>query len=65
MEKSFSYGVVIRDKMRNCNKYTKEFSCDGSDELVNQKQDFSSNLNELKTQPPDECGHMLPCYKTI
>ena len=46
--------------MRNCNKCTKYILCDGCDKLVNQKKKFSANLNELKRQPPNEFGHMLP-----
>ena len=60
MEKSFSLGVVIPHKMRNCNKCTKDFLRDDCDELVNQNEDLSANLNELKRQPPIEFGHMLP-----
>ena len=55
-KKSFSQGVAIRHKMRNCNKCTKDILCDDCDKLVNQK-------NELKKQPPDdEFSHMLPKF---
>ena len=47
-KKSFSYGVVIPHKMRNCNKCTKDTLCDGCDKLVNQNKKFSAKLNELK-----------------
>ena len=47
-EKSFSQGVVIPHKMGNCNNCTKGFLCDDCDNLVNQRKEFSANLNELK-----------------
>ena len=50
--------------MRNCNKCTKDLLCDNCDKLVNQRKDFSAKLNELKQQPPNENGHMLPKYIT-
>ena len=51
--------------MRKCTECTTAFRCDNCDELVNQRKEFSANLNELKRQAPDdEFGHMLPKYKT-
>ena len=64
-EKSFSQGVVIPHKLRNCTDCQKDILCDGCDSLVNQKKEFSANLNELKREPPNEFGHMLPKYITI
>ena len=64
MEKSFSFGVVMPHKMRNCNKYAKDFLCDGCDKTVSQNKHFSSNLNEIKREAPNELGHMLPKYAT-
>ena len=61
-KKSFSMGVVIPHKMKNCNKCVKDISCDGCDKLVNQRKEISANLNELKREPPIEFGHMLPKY---
>ena len=55
-------GVVIPHKMRNCNKCTKDTLCDDCDKLVNQNKEFSANLNEVKRQPPNDFGHMLPKY---
>ena len=43
-KKSFSMGVVIPHKMRNCNKYPKEILCDDCDKLVNQNKEFSANV---------------------
>ena len=60
LKKSFSHGVVVPHKKRNCNEYTKDLLCDGCDKLVNQRKEFSANLNELKREPPNEFGHMLP-----
>jgi len=63
-KKSFSQGVVIPHKMRNCNKCTKDVLCDDCDKLVNQRKEFSANLNELKREKPNNHGHMLPKYIT-
>ena len=62
-KKSFSVGVVIPHKMRNCANCQKDILCDDCDILVNQKNEFSANLNELKRQAPDDkFGRMLPKY---
>ena len=50
--------------MRNCNKCGRDILSDGCDKLVNQNKDFSANLKELKWQPPNEFGRMLPKYIT-
>ena len=63
-KKSFNMGVVIPHKMKNCNKCIKDVLCDGCDKLVNQRKEFSANLNEIKRQPPFKIGHMLPKYIT-
>ena len=63
-KKSFSMGVVIQHKMRNCNKCSKDILCDGCDDLVNQNKEFSANLNQLKRQARNENGYMLPSYET-
>ena len=63
-KKSFSQGVVIPHKMKNCNKCTKGILCDDCDKLVNQNKEISANINELKRKPPNEFGHMLPKYIT-
>ena len=64
MEKSFSYGVIVPHRIRNCNKCTEDILCDGCDKLVNQTVELSANLNEVKRQAPNEFGHMLPKYIT-
>ena len=56
-------GVVIRHKMRDCNKCRKDVLCIECDKIVNQNKEFSANLNELKRQAPDENGYILPLYK--
>ena len=61
-KKSFSQGVVIPHKMRNCHYCKKDILCDICDELVNQNKEFSANLNELKREKPNDFGHMLPKY---
>ena len=65
LKKSFSLGVVIPHNLRSCNKCLKNVLCDGCDELVNHRKEFSANLNELKGQAPNEYGHILPWYTTI
>ena len=59
---SFSQSVVIPHKMKNCSDCTKDISCDNGDKLVNQNNEFSAYVNELKREPPNEFGHMLPKY---
>ena len=61
-KKSFSQGVVIPHKMRNCSDCKKDVLCEICDNLVNQKKEFSANLNELKRQPPNDFGYTLPKY---
>ena len=61
-KKSFSQGVVIPHKKRNCSNCTKDILCDDCDNLINQKKEFSANLNELKREKPNNLGHMLPKY---
>ena len=50
--------------MRNCSDCKKYILCDNSDKLVNQRKKFSANLNELKREPPNDFGCMLPKYIT-
>ena len=57
-KEGFSHGVIIPHKMRKCNKCTKDILCDDCDKLVNQKKEFSANLNQSKREPPNEYGHM-------
>ena len=61
-KKSFSQGVVIPHKMRNCNNCTKDLLCDDCDKLVNQNKEVSANLNELKREKPNDFVYMLPKY---
>ena len=61
-KKSFSQGVVIPHKMRNCTDCQNDLLCDDCDKLVNQRKEFSANLNELKREKPNDLGHMLPKY---
>ena len=61
---SFSMGVVIPHKIRNCVDCKEDNLCDNCDKLVNQKKEFSASRNELKREPPNEFDHMLPKYVT-
>ena len=58
-KKSFSQGFVIPHKMGSCTKCKKDILCGECDKLVNQRKEFSANLNEIKRQAPNEFGHML------
>ena len=60
-KKSFSQDIIPH-KMRNCSDCTTDSLCDSCDKLVNQKKEFSANLNELKRERPNDFGHMLPKY---
>ena len=31
--------------------------------MINENKEFEANLNELKRQPPNQFGYMLPYYK--
>ena len=42
-KKSFSQGVIIPHKMRNCNDCKKDHLCDDYDKLVNQKERILSH----------------------
>ena len=35
-------------KLTNCDKCPKDILCENCDKLVNQRKEFSANLNELK-----------------
>ena len=60
-KKSFSQGVVIPHKMRNCNKCSKNQLCDVGDKLVNQNR-FLSNFNDLKRK---NLMNLVICYLSI
>ena len=47
-KKSFSYGIVIPHKMRDCKKCSENVSCDDCDKLKNQNREISANLNQKK-----------------
>ena len=61
-KKSFSQGVIILHKMRKCSDCKKDILCDNCDKLVNQRKEFSANLNEFKREKPNDFGQMLPKY---
>ena len=47
-KKSFKMGVVIPHKKRKCGDSEKDSLCENCDKLVNQNEEVSANLNELK-----------------
>ena len=63
-KKSFSHGVLIPHKMKNCTNGEKDILCDECDKLVKRNKEFSANLIGLKGQSPNELRHMLPKYIT-
>ena len=58
-KKSFSQGIVLPHKMKNCINCKKDSVCDECDKLVNQRKEFSAKINEIKPEAPNEFGHML------
>ena len=58
--KSFSQGVVIPHKMRNCSDCKKDILCDECEKLVNQRKNSQLILYEIKRE---DFSHMLPKYK--
>ena len=58
-------GVVKPHRMRKCSESIRDTLYEKRDGLVNQKKDFTPNLNELKREAPNDFGYMLPKYKTI
>ena len=61
-KKSFSQRISIPHKMRSCSDCKKDILCESCDKLVNQRKEFSANLNDLKRERPNVFGHMLPKY---
>ena len=49
--------------MKNCGECEIDSPCDRCDKLVNQRKEFSANLNELKREPP-LFRYTLPKYIT-
>ena len=49
-KKSFSQGVLILHKTRDCNDCKKDLLCDECDKLVNQRKEFPAKFNELNEQ---------------
>ena len=64
-KKSFSCGVTIPLNMRKCTDCRKDILCDGCDKLVNQNEEFSASLNEIKREAPNDFVHLLPKYITV
>ena len=61
---SFGQVVIIPHKMKKCSECKQDFLCESCDNLVNQKKEFSANLNEMKRERRNDFGHMLPKYIT-
>ena len=61
-KKSFDNGVIIPKKMRFCNKCNNIKMCDKCNNQTNENKEFEANLNLLKRDKPNDCGHMLAYY---
>ena len=61
-KKSFDNGITIPAKMRFCNKCNDKKLCDKCNNQINENKEFEANLNLLKRDKPNDCGHMLPYY---
>ena len=61
-KKSFDNGVIKPKKMRFCNKCNNIKMCDICNNQINENEEFEANLNLLKRDKPNDCGHMLPYY---
>ena len=48
--------------MRFCNECNDNKMCIKCNNQINENKEFEANLNELKRQPPNEFGYMLPYY---
>ena len=54
---------MILTKMRFCNNCTDKTFFNRCNSQVNENKDFEANLKEVKRQPPNQVGHLLPLYK--
>ena len=61
-KESFDSGIIIPTRSRFCNKSNVKKMCNKCNNQINENKEFSANLNELKREPPNELGHMLPYY---
>ena len=61
-KKSFSQGVIIPQKMKNCKKCMKDILWDQCDKLVNQREEFSANLNKYNFEL---LMNLVICYLSI
>ena len=61
-KKSFDSGIIIPTKMRFCNECNNGKMCYECNDQINENKKFEANLNETKSRPPNNFGHMLPYY---
>ena len=61
-KKSFDSGIIIPTKMRFCNECNDNKMCIKCNNKINENKEFEANLNLLKRDKPNDCGHMLPYY---
>ena len=61
-KKSFDSGIIIPTKMRFCNECNVKKVCNKCNNQINENKEFEANLNLLKRDKPNDCGHMLPYY---
>ena len=60
--KSFNNGIIIPTKMRHCNGCKDGTLCVTCNNLINENKEFEANINLLKREKSNDCGHMLPKY---
>ena len=49
--------------MRHCNACKDGILCAACSNQINENKEFEANLNSLKREKPNDCGHMLPYFK--
>ena len=62
-KKPFNNGFIIPTKKKRCNECKDGILCTTCNNQINENKEFEANLNELKRQPPNRFGHMLPYFK--
>ena len=64
-KKSFNSGVIILTKLRFCDECNDKRMCKKRNNEVNECKEFEAKLNELKRDPPNEFGYMLPGFREM
>ena len=59
-KRSFNLSVIIPKTIRYCTDCDKNSLCNRCNKLIYQNKEISPKLNEIKRQPPNSFGQMLP-----